>query len=104
MTYYSDMILKIVKISVLLLILGLAGSVGLPLGWIDAPLESAIHSVVSYTALTGIAALILYLFGSYHESKKLITCTGCKVVNYVGNFILYLLIMGILYTLNALIY
>lgn len=104
MTYYSDMILKIAKIAVLLLIIALIGSVGLPLGWIDTFQETKIHSVLSYTTLIGVVSLIVYLFGSYQESKKLITCTGCKVVNYVGNFILYLLILGILYTLNALIY
>lgn len=104
MTYYSDMILKIVKIGVLLLAVGMVGSIGLPLGWIDSGVASVLHSFLAYTMILSAFTLFLYLAGSYIESKKLITCTGCKVVNYVGNFIIYLFLVILFGTIDLFLY
>lgn len=104
MTYYSDMILKIVKIGVFVLLCGMVGSIGLGLGWIDDARESALHSLFAYTMIISTLSLLLYLVGSYIESKKLITCTGCKVVNYVGNFIIYLLLIAAVGTVDLFLY
>jgi hypothetical protein len=98
------MILKIVKIGVLLLLAGVVGSIGLGFGWIDSARESALHSFFAYTMIVSTLSLLLYLAGSYIESKKLITCTGCKLVNYVGNFIIYLVLVAVLGTIDLFLY
>lgn len=104
MTKYSDMILKIVKLSVIIFALILISSISKLFIDIDETDIQLINSVLFYTYTTSIVTLFIYLYGSYTESKKLITCTGCKVVNYVGNFIAYFLISTIFYGVNALIW
>jgi len=104
MTYYSDKILLLVKLSVIILLLALIGSTSLLFMSFSEATIALVRSLIFYTYYTSLLALVIYLYGSYVESKKLITCTGCKVVNYVGNFIAYVIINSILLGINVLIW
>lgn len=100
MTYYSDKILLFVKLSVILFALALLASFSQL--FIDFKPEhiNLLNTTLSYLYLSSLIALFAYVYGSYIESQKLITCTGCKVVNYLGNFIAYLVINSVLFGVN----
>jgi len=100
MTYYSDKILLLVKLSFILLALALLSAISKLFIDFDAQSITLINSTLIYLYLGSILALFIYVYGSYVESQKLITCTGCKVVNYLGNFVAYLVINSVLFGVN----